>query len=434
MPLTTLLTKESKNLDKLDAVEEKALKHTAGKLSEMIKERFTKKSVITKSETSDFSSVFTRSMILGWLMGQYHVMQSLKSEIKLADNDIVVSFNEAIDALKAKVPIESSAYRNLDANMKLKAFTIASVVGEESVNRVKGIYTNALQSGLSKSDALQQLDGFLEKAGVSPSNPYYLDLHYRNNMMSAYNTGRWTQVEHNDAVQYLMYSAVRDNGTTALCKKLDRIVKPKTDDFWHKYYPPNHHKCRSIVMALSQLMYDKLPPEDKKSITDEEIKSDKAMSKEHQFKSSPTASLSRIPKGLMSKVEQFDLEPSIVNQTYTQNKSVVKSTLKEAKVRVVPVGMTNSAVSQYPAAPAGTAAIVAETTANAETVLYGLHILGSTGDAVAAIWFVTWIDAEYASVVRVNAYSDGAIQEAKIMHKDDLASLTRHAKVIESPS
>lgn len=141
------------------------------------------------------------------------------------------------------IPADSKTYRQTEASMKLRAFTIANVSSLDAVNRVKKLYEDALNEGQSRSEVLGNLDAYLEQTGIAQANPYWLELHYRNNMMIAYNAGRWTQIADNDLVEFLVYTSVMDNGTTKLCRELDGVVKPKGGAFWIEFYPPNHHKC-----------------------------------------------------------------------------------------------------------------------------------------------------------------------------------------------
>ncbi len=263
MSLDALLKQEQRHLNKMKSLEDKALSFTSRALSEFVKERLGKTSALTHSSRLSFAQLFTDSMTVAWLYGQKHILDAAEQKITLSSDDVQVQFSEAIDHLKSQLPINSKDYKVLEANLKLRAFTISAVIGEEAMVRIKRHYIDALSSGISKPEVMQNVDVLLSKAGISESNPYWLDLHYRNNMMTAYNIGRWTQVEYNEVIEYLMYSSVMDSGTTELCQHLDKMVKPKNDPFWRKYYPPNHHQCRAIVMAISKAMYDKLSTSEK---------------------------------------------------------------------------------------------------------------------------------------------------------------------------
>ncbi|WP_108945633.1 phage head morphogenesis protein [Shewanella halifaxensis] len=421
MPLKQLESRSKRDLKKMEGLENQALAFTASKLSELIKSRFEKQTVITNAQQLSFARFFTDSMVLAWLYGQKHVIDNLQSEIKLSNELVSVEFTEAIDYLKSTIPMESKSYQQLEANLKLRAFTIASVVGEDAVNRVKRVYQDTLADGTSKSEAMQRIDGMLEQAGVSHSNPYWLELHYRNNMMTAYNAGRWTQVAHNDLVEYLMYSSVMDDGTTKLCKHLNQTVKLKTDPFWSQYYPPNHHKCRATVMAISTPMYESLPASVKRhssSVTPSALNDNPTYKAEHQFKSSVTAALERLPASLMTKAKEHQLVPDIIKQTAKENKGVIAFAQTTAASKTLSKSAVNKATSKINK-PELSAAIET-TTSTAEEIWYGLHIMRS-GDAVAALHFVKSLSKELYSVARANAFS-GEVQAVSVMDKQQLSA------------
>ncbi|MGR5240210.1 phage minor head protein [Photobacterium damselae] len=425
MPLKAMLAREDKNLTKMEGLEDKALSFTARKLSLLIKERFGNKTTITQTATLSFAQVFTDSMVIAWLYGQKHLLDGIKEEIQLSNDDVAVQFSEAIEHLKSLVPVDGDEYQALEANLRLRAFTIASVIGEEGVNRVKRYYIDALSLGQSKSEAMQSIDAYLEKAGISESNPYWLDLHYRNNMMTAYNTGRWTQVEHNDAVDYLMYSSVRDDGTTELCKHLDKTVKRKTDPFWRKYYPPNHHKCRSIVMAISKAMYDQLPQSQKnrsERISEADLKKNPIFAKEHQFKNSPTNALERLPKGLVSRAEEYGLLERINQQTFKQNKKRIQRVIENTSVASIEKATAKAGLSKQAKEK------VTQSISNYTEAYYGLYVMAN-GDAQAVTYLISWLDSATASVVKTRAFS-GEIVSVSVMNKKEVEEMIKaHALV-----
>lgn len=425
MPLKAMLAREDKNLTKMEGLEDKALSFTARKLSLLIKERFGNKTTITQTATLSFAQVFTDSMVIAWLYGQKHLLDGIKEEIQLSNDDVAVQFSEAIEHLKSLVPVDGDEYQVLEANLRLRAFTIASVIGEEGVNRVKRYYIDALSLGQSKSEAMQSIDAYLEKAGISESNPYWLDLHYRNNMMTAYNTGRWTQIEHNDAVDYLMYSAVRDDGTTELCKHLDKTVKRKTDPFWRKYYPPNHHKCRSIVMAISKAMYDQLPQSQKnrsERISESDLKKNPVFVKEHQFKNSPTNALERLPKGLVSRAEEYGLLERINQQTFKQNKKRIQRVIENTSAASLPKHMIDKATAKADLSKQAKEKVT-QSLSNYTEAYYGLYVMAN-GEAQAVTYLISWLDSATASVVKTRAFN-GEIVSVSVMNKNEVEELVK---------
>lgn len=80
----------------------------------------------------------------------------------------------------------------------------------------------------------------------------WLQAEYDTAVGSAQMARRWREIEATkDSLPLLEFDAVLDDGTTALCRGLDKVVKPVNDPFWNLYYPPNHFRCRSDVRQLS---------------------------------------------------------------------------------------------------------------------------------------------------------------------------------------
>lgn len=69
---------------------------------------------------------------------------------------------------------------------------------------------------------------------------------------SAYNEGRLRLYEATPAgtVIGLLYSAVVDAKTTRFCQQWDGFMAPKSDPVWRRVLPPNHWRCRAIVVAV----------------------------------------------------------------------------------------------------------------------------------------------------------------------------------------
>lgn len=346
MSLSQQEKKEKEALTKLVAIEDQLVTLTATVLSEEIAARITQSDVVPISSQEQYAVVYSAGMHFAWLYGHWHVQQLINDSVELAEVPEKIPFKEALAYLESQVPMTSRAYQELDANMKLRSFTVAGVSSEQSAATVQGLYTKALASGQSSSETMQQVGQFLEQAGVSPANPWYLDLHYRNNMMSAYNAGRWAQIEGNELVEQLIYLSVMDDGTTKLCRHLDRMVKPKGDAMWQRYWPPNHHKCRATVSPLGQSQYEQIPDEVKQrsaQINDDRVEDDPAMAAEHQFTSSPTQALKRLPDSLMQQAKAFELEPAITIYSVEQSNTLLATRLSELRQSVIPSSVITQA-------------------------------------------------------------------------------------------
>lgn len=382
MSLSQQERKEQQALTRLEKIEQQLLTVTATALSEEITTRLTKPEVVTDKSQQRYAMAYTDAMRFAWLYGHWHVQQLINEAVELAEAPAQVPFKEALAYLESQVPLTSKAYRDLDAQMRLRAFTVASVSSEQAVADVQARYATALAQGQSASETMQQVGQYLEQAGVSPVNPWYLELHYHNNMMAAYSAGRWSQVENNDLVEYLIYLSVMDSGTTKLCRHLDRTVKPKGDPFWRKYWPPNHHKCRATVSPLGQSQYQRLPEQVKRrsaQVTDERVSSTPTMAAEHQFTSSPTQTLRRLPGSLMNQAQAFDLVPAITAYSKAQSQALLVERLGALSAQKV-------SSSVLTAADLGKAEqAVATTLSQSSEVAFGLGQVGD--DWQAEVWF-----------------------------------------------
>ena len=162
---------------------------------------------------------------------------------------------EPDEAVKWFLDKEPSLFENLDTiqeDVNEKYFYIKHSTKLETT---KALYKNllaTLKDGKTFKDWLKMSEDILNKTGFG-NNPWYLEMVYRTNMMSAYNAGAAYHQELNKANKpYGLYDAIDDSRTTEICKALDGKVYPLDHDFWKYYLPPNHYSCRSKRIAVSK--------------------------------------------------------------------------------------------------------------------------------------------------------------------------------------
>lgn len=99
-------------------------------------------------------------------------------------------------------------------------------------------------------DIIETTTGEVQGTGLTR---HRLELIYRNNMTNAYAAGQWQALQDNKANRpYLQYDAVNDHRTRPAHSALDGVVYHIDDAFWQYFYPPNGHRCRCNVIALSE--------------------------------------------------------------------------------------------------------------------------------------------------------------------------------------
>lgn len=433
--LKSLDKKETSNLTKLQRLENEALSLTIKSLSRELEAAFKAHSnpnnIDITQATNQYTNIYAASMMVSWLLGQAHIHNAIAeaedkpieltyAPIYLAVDD--VPFQEAIDSLKAMIPTDTKEYRQMEAAMKLRAFTVANVSSIDAVNRVKKRYENALESGASRSETLSNIRQLLEQEGISETSPYWLELHYRNNMMTAYNSGRWTQIANNDLVEFLVYSSVLDSGTTELCRKLDGVIKPKNDPFWESFYPPNHHKCRATVSVLSRKQYEALPASMRQAseqVSGKALDKDAITGKEHQFTSSPLVSMKTLPVSMMERAQEYGLTQSILNYSRAQSQRVLKEQAKAVTKQGLSAATLSKALTQSPELEPFREMIQGKLLASPDDVLLVFDEL-KDGNFLPSLQFVLELDDSLRAVAVASAYDDATVFKIVSMLKSEL--------------
>ncbi|MBE8578650.1 phage minor head protein [Vibrio sp. OPT18] len=428
--LETIASAEKLNLDKMERLENEALSFTASKLSQAVKHAVESGSESIGDYLDVYAETYTASMLVSWMLGQVHIQKQIEESIELANAPILlavdpVPFQEAIDALSSMIPTDGDTYRQTEASMKLRAFTIANVSSVEAVNRVKKLYEDALSEGQSRPEVLRNIDAYLESTGISEANPYWLELHYRNNMMTAYNTGRWTQIADNDLVEMLVYNSVMDNGTTKLCKELNDVAKPKSDPFWEEFYPPNHHKCRGTVSVLTRAQFDKLPDNKKREwakITTASIHDDETFAKEHQFRSSPLVSMKTLPPSLMKNAQEYGLVEKILKYSHAQSQSLIKEQMTNLAKTKVTTSVLNRSIKKNDALNPFKEDLNDLELGTADEVWFGFDEWPE-GEFMPALQYVFNLDDKHKAVMMVMAFGGEPAYSVQYYKASDLIKL-----------
>lgn len=159
------------------------------------------------------------------------------------------------EAVKWFLDKEPSLFENLDTIQEEVNEKYFYIKHSTNLETTKALYKNllaTLKDGKTFKDWLKMSEDILNKTGFG-NNPWYLEMVYRTNMMSAYNAGAAYHQELNKANKpYGLYDAIDDSRTTEICKALDGKVYPLDHDFWKYYLPPNHYSCRSKRIAVSK--------------------------------------------------------------------------------------------------------------------------------------------------------------------------------------
>lgn len=139
------------------------------------------------------------------------------------------------------------------------AVTIAGLVRDRLTHEAQQILLNALKFGENPRETIQKLLDLFEPYVGDQSvirddrliQPWRLETIVRTNLTNAFNHGRLIEARQDeDVLVGMRYSAVLDSRTTPVCRLLDQKVFKMTDPELDFLTPPNHHNCRSLLVAL----------------------------------------------------------------------------------------------------------------------------------------------------------------------------------------
>ena len=177
----------------------------------------------------------------------------LQDDARPAVGLLIRAFDEAIAWHLSRLVMTDDEVAQLMANARNQAFWIANVAQLRLVQDVFDEISKGLQQGLGYAEFSKAMAGKLARAWGG-ANPARVEVIWRTAIQTAYNAGRWRQMEQ-PAVKrfrpFRMYDAVLDSRTTPYCRDRDGIVKPADDNWWNTNWPPLHYNCRSGVRSLT---------------------------------------------------------------------------------------------------------------------------------------------------------------------------------------
>lgn len=176
-----------------------------------------------------------------------------------------ITADEAAAYFSGKVPMTKAEFDALTHLSNSKAFYIAGLEKDVIAKDIKPLLEEAIRTGMTERDFKYRLEQLFAKY-VTPvygregeKGQSVLDYHaetvFRNAMMSAYNAGKdsvRSKPAMVEAFPASLYSAILDNRTSDICRSLDGKVFKYNDPAWASYTPPNHHRCRSTLIAINK--------------------------------------------------------------------------------------------------------------------------------------------------------------------------------------
>ncbi|UTC62588.1 minor capsid protein [Treponema sp. OMZ 787] len=196
------------------------------------------------------------------LLGCLHAMTQKRGEKEFADDsgssvlieEENLSFDEAVNFLRAKLPMKKDEWLSLEPKLRFRAFTVAKLSEADFIETVKGRLALAVEKNESILDSWKDIEEMTEDWGEK-FTPRYWETVYRTNVQSAYNAGRLMQHKNNMPPAWELLF-VEDKRQSDICRGLTFITGNgkalhKDHPFWKTYgFPPYHFNCRTTFRAV----------------------------------------------------------------------------------------------------------------------------------------------------------------------------------------
>ncbi len=160
---------------------------------------------------------------------------------------------EAQEFWKDKVQMRPKDFKALADEAKVKAFAVSGIAKGDQLNTVFTALQRAIDDGISFDQFKKECGDIFERRGWTGKRAWRVDNIFRTNVQTAYNVGRYKQLNEDvDVLPYWMYSAVNDSRTRPEHLAMNGRVWPANHPTWDTWYPPNGYRCRCSVIAVTE--------------------------------------------------------------------------------------------------------------------------------------------------------------------------------------
>lgn len=171
-------------------------------------------------------------------------------------NPASLSFRQAIDYFRNKVPLPSRTWRDIDRQQHDFAFVVAGATRTALVQDFYNAILQQLQDGVSFNDFQKDFDRIVERYGwdYRGSRDWRSQVIFDTNLRTAYAAGRNAQHAEPGVAKRLPYKMYRHSGKEhfrPLHKSWDGKVLRADDDWWKKHDPPQGFGCGCTTFFLS---------------------------------------------------------------------------------------------------------------------------------------------------------------------------------------
>ena len=143
---------------------------------------------------------------------------------------------------RGKVHLSPDEFKALADEVKGRAFAVSGIAKGDELNTVFQALQQAIDEGTSFAQFQEDCEEVFKRRGWHGKTPWRVDNIFRTNIQTAYNVGRYDQLQaEQDILPYWMYDAINDAVTRPAHGAMDNSVYPANHPIWRIWYPPNGH-------------------------------------------------------------------------------------------------------------------------------------------------------------------------------------------------
>lgn len=210
--------------------------------------------LLTMLDTRILARELQNSMLITRLLGQGQIAADEPGTQFAVVDAFSLDPLEAIAYFVSKIPLLPAEYRELEDDVRSRAFSLAGAQTLQVVSLIQSALDQALRDG-------SMFESFLDRAvniftgegqGTVPGRAH-LENVFRTNLQTAYQVGRFEQLMQVTVRRpYWQYNAVDDKDTRPTHFAQEGKVYRFDHPFWQRWYPPNGFQCRCSVVSVAE--------------------------------------------------------------------------------------------------------------------------------------------------------------------------------------
>lgn len=199
--------------------------------------------------------LLAKAMAVSDLAGRSDVLEEGRVAARL--EPVGLAFDEAIEFFRQKINIPTARWNDLWQGMHARGFMVAGAMKEDLLCDFRTAIDKAISQGTTLAEFQKDFDQAVARHGwnYNGSREWRTRVIFETNLMQAYNTGRYQQMDDPEvraSRPYLQYRHGDSMNPRPEHLAWHGLVLPADDPWWDTHRPQNGWGCKCSVFALSE--------------------------------------------------------------------------------------------------------------------------------------------------------------------------------------